>query len=680
MDLSRGKQNVSTPPRFVRTPAKPFQARPAANKPMSMRNNNFIASIPTQPAKAHPVYAANKPKPVTHLKIETETPIVAYHAAPKKLAVHDDTAKAKPARKVKSGHRSSGSKSTYTPKVEALKLQSKNNLRIIPLGGNEEVGRNMTVFEYDGDIVVLDMGVMFPEEDMPGIDYIIPNIDYLRGKEKQVRGVVLSHGHLDHIGATPILLKELGYPVVVGRDMTLAMVKKKMEDFEQGSAENLKTIRVKSVADKVRLGKFEIEFFEIEHSIMDAVGVIIKTPHGTVIHPGDWTMDKDADGKALMDYSDLAKLPSPKILMLESLGAIVTNPSRTTDEEMYANLEKLISEAPGKIIIGTFSSQIKRIGHILEYAEKIGKKVALDGYSMKMNVEIAKELGYIKMHKETLIPVTNIQNYPATKIIIICTGAQGEGNAVLSRIVNGEHRSVQIEKKDTIIFSSSVIPGNERTIQRLKDNLYRKCDNVIHSDILDVHTSGHCSAFDIQDLIKQVKPDFFLPVYANHYMLKEAEKLAVRMGFAKDNIFVLDNGNVLEIEKNKAVMLPGKVDTSYVMVDGLGVGDVGQVVLRDRQMLAEDGMFVITVIIDSKTKKLIGKPQITSRGFIFVKENFDLVNATKKKVEEIVAKKTSPDTSINWDYVKNNIRETIGSYLYTKTQRRPMVLPVVIEV
>jgi ribonuclease J len=413
---------------------------------------------------------------------------------------------------------------------------------------------------------------------------------------------------------------------------------------------------------------------------MDAVGVIIKTPHGTVIHPGDWTMEKDEHGKSLLDYSYLSQLPSPRILMLESLGAIVTNPSRTTEKEMYANLEKLIDEAPGKIIIGTFSSQIRRIGHILEYAEKIGKKVALDGYSMKMNVEIAKELGYIKMHKETLIPVSDIHKYPLNKIIIICTGAQGEGNAVLSRIVNGEHRFIQIQKNDTIIFSSSIIPGNERTIQRLKDNLYRKCDNVIHSDILDVHTSGHCSAQDIQTIIRQIRPDFFLPVYANHYMLKEAAKLATRIGFSKDNIFVLDNGSILEVHGGKASILPEKVDSSYVMVDGLGVGDVGQVVLRDRQLLAQDGMFVITVIIDSKTKKIIGKPQVTSRGFIFVKENFDLVNATKKKVEEIVHKKTSPDTAINWDYIKNNIRETVGSFLYSKTQRRPMILPVVIEV
>jgi ribonuclease J len=555
-----------------------------------------------------------------------------------------------------------------------------NNLRITPMGGNEEVGRNMTMFEYGGDIIILDMGIQFPEEDMPGIDYIIPNINYLKGKEKNVKGVILSHGHLDHIGAAPILLRELGYPPIVGRDLTLALVKKKMEDYDTNSAQNLKIIRVNKITDKVRLGKFEIEFFDVEHSVMDAVGVIIKTPDGTIIHPGDWTMDKHPTDHTMITYNHLAKLPSPRILMLESLGATDTRPTQKSDVEMYKNLNELIGNAQGMVIIGTFSSQIKRIGKIIEFAESIGKKVALDGYSMKMNIEIAKELGYIKAHKQTLISVNEIQKHPRNKVVVICTGAQGEGNAVLSRIVNDEHRFIHVMKEDTVIFSSSVIPGNERTIQRLKDDLYRKCDNVIHSDILDVHTSGHSNAHDIQDIIGQIRPDYFLPVYANHYFLKEAAKLGEKVGVHKDNIFVLDNGNQLEFAGGKAKLLPQKIDTSYVMVDGLGVGDVGEIVLRDRQLLAKDGMFMIVLVIDSKTKKIIGTPQITSRGFIFVKENFDLVNATKRVVEKVVKEKTSPDVSVNWDYVKNNIRESVGSFLYTKTERRPMVLPVVIEV
>ena len=554
------------------------------------------------------------------------------------------------------------------------------NLRITPIGGNEEVGRNMTMFEYDGDIIILDMGMMFPEEDMPGIDYIVPNTSYLKGKEKNVRGVIFSHGHLDHIGAAPILLKELDYPPIVGRDLTLALIKKKLEDFDKNSAQNLKIMRINSVSDKIRLGKFEIEFFEVEHSVMDAVGVIVKTPDGTVIHPGDWTMEKNPVGRKAVTYEHLSKLPSPRILMLESLGAIDTKDVIKSETEMYKNLNELVNSAKGLVIIGAFSSQIERIGKIIEHAESIGKKVALDGYSMKMNIEIAKELGYIKAHKKTLISVNEIQKHPRNKVVVICTGAQGEGNAVLSRIVNDEHRFVRIQKDDTIIFSSSIVPGNERTVQRLKDDLYRKCDNVIHSDILDVHISGHSNAHDIQDVLRQIKPDFFIPVYGNHYMLKEAAKLGERVGIKKEKIFVLDNGNQLEIHGGNAKVLPNKIDTSYVMVDGLGVGDVGEVVLRDRQLLAKDGMFTIVVIIDSKTKKIIGTPQITSRGFIFVKENFDLVNATKRVVEKVVKEKTSEGLPINWDYVKNNIREAVGSFLFTKTERRPMVLPVVIEV
>ncbi|MCX6762682.1 MAG: ribonuclease J [Candidatus Moranbacteria bacterium] len=558
--------------------------------------------------------------------------------------------------------------------------ENKNALRIIPLGGQEEVGRNMTLFEYGGDIVILDMGLQFPEEDMPGIDYIIPNISYLKGKEKNIRCVVLSHGHLDHIGAAPLLLKKLNYPPIIGRDLTLAMVKKKMEDFEKNSAQNLKVMRVNSVRDKIRLGKFEISFFDVEHSIMDAVGVIIKTPSGTVIHPGDWTMDKDPMSGKMITYTDLAKLPGPRILMLESLGVVDTRPAATSEKEMYKNLEKLLSESKGRVIIGTFSSQIRRIGHLIEFAEKIGKKVALDGYSMKMNVEIAKELGYIKAHKETLIPISDIHKHPDNKIIVICTGAQGEGNAVLSRIITDQHRFVKIQKDDTVIFSSSIIPGNERTIQRLKDNLYRKSDNVIHTDIMDVHTSGHSNAEDIKNILRQIKPDYFLPVYANHYMLKEAARLARDIGFRRENIFVLDNGMPIEFEKGKAKVLAKKADTSYVMVDGLGVGDIGQVVLRDRQVLAQDGMFTIVTIIDSKTKRVIGEPQVTSRGFIYVKENFDLVNATKRKVKDVVAHATAKDESVDWNYVKDQIRDTVGQFLYQKTERRPMILPVVIEV
>lgn len=553
-------------------------------------------------------------------------------------------------------------------------------LKIVPLGGQEEVGRNMTVFEYGEDIVIVDMGVQFPEEDMPGIDYIIPNTKYLKGKEKRIRGVVFTHGHLDHIGAAPLLLKELGYPPVVGRELTMALIKNRMEDVEPGSSQNLKSIMIKTGKEKIKLGSFLAKVFDVEHSIMDSIGVALFTPVGTIVHMGDWTIDVGGHERGSLNYSFLANVPKPSILMMESLGSTINRPL-VTEEEMWKNLKQIIDGAPGRLIIGTFSSQVKRIKDILAYASSIGKKVAIDGYSMKMNVEVAKKLGYIKADSKSIIDIKNIYDYPDKQVIVLCTGAQGEANAVLSRIVTDNHRYVKIKKQDTIVFSSSIIPGNERTIQRLKDNLYRKTDNVVHTEILDVHVGGHTNIEAIKTLVKQVKPTYLLPVYANHYFLKEAKKLAQGVGFPEKNVFVLDNGHVLNFPKNKRPYLDKKkVDTGYVFIDGLGIGDVGQIVLRDRQMLAQDGMFMVTVIIDSKTKEVVGNIQITSRGFILVKDNFDLVNATKKVVKKVIKKRTSPDTSMNWDYVKNEIRESVGSFLYKKTQRRPMVLPVVIEV
>jgi ribonuclease J len=581
------------------------------------------------------------------------------------------------------GRQTNNPKQIYRPTNKLRRSpqpRKSSGLKIIPLGGMEEVGRNMTIFEYGDDIIILDMGLQFAEEDMPGIDYIIPNISYLKGKEKNIRGVIFSHGHMDHIGAAPILLEKLGYPPIIGRDLTVALVKNRLEDYNPKSAKNLKIIRVNSIDDRISLGNFRIGFFNVEHSIMDAVGVIINTPHGTVIHPGDWTMEKDSATHKAVTYHHLANLPQPKILMLESLGAIDYRTVTTTEKEMYTNLEKLISGAKGKIIIATFSSQVRRIGHILEYASKIGKFVALDGYSMKMYVDIAKELGYIKVPPKIIIPVKDIHKHPENKIIVLCTGAQGEGNAVLSRIMTGEHRFIKIKKDDTIIFSSSVIPGNERTVQRLKDELYRQCDNVIHSDIMDVHTSGHSNAASIKEIIKQIRPDYFVPTYANHFFLKEAAKLAMEVGVPKEKIFVLDNGSVLEFENQRGKVLPKKADTSYVFVDGLGVGDIGHIVLRDRQMMSKDGMFVVITIIDKQTGKVKNSPDIISRGFIYMRESKELLAEVRKKVKEIVEQTTTAGHPINWTYVKDNLRDKLGQFLYNKTERRPMVLPVVIEV
>src|SRR3989339_784300 len=523
---------------------------------------------------------------------------------------------------------------------------SGSGLKIYPLGGQEEVGRNCTVFEYDNDIVILDMGLQFPDEDMPGIDYIIPNVSSLKGKERNIRGVIFSHGHLDHIGAAPILLEHLGNPPIIGRNLTLAMIKHRQEDYKRGTTKNLKTIPIHNISQVMQLGKFTVKFFRVEHSIVDAVGVILQTPHGTVIHPGDWTIEDDPLSGERIDYEHLASLP------------------------------------PGRIIIGTFASQLERITQLLAYAEKIGKKVALDGYSMKMNVKIAQELGYIPAHKNILIPVEDIHKYPENKILLICTGAQGEANAVFARIVNGSHRSVTIKKSDVVVFSSSVIPGNERSIQKIKDQIYRLSDNVIHNDIMDVHSGGHANAEDIKRVLHQIKPDYFLPVYAHYFMLVEAKKLALREGFRDDQVFVLENGQIIEFARNKKPqVLKKKVNTDYVMVDGLGIGDVSEVVLRDRQVMSEDGMLVVIATIYSKTGKLVGNPDIISRGFIYMKDNKDLVEKTRKKITEIVMSgDTKSRAKADENFIKNKLRNDLGQFLFQKTKRRPMVLPVIIKV
>ncbi len=570
-----------------------------------------------------------------------------------------------------------GPREPLVPKPVAP-ISNSGAFRIIPVGGCEEVGRNMTIFEYKEDIVIVDMGLQFPEEDMPGIDYIIPNIKYLEGKEKRVRGVIFTHGHLDHIGAAPFLLKKLGYPTVISRDLTLALVKHKQEDYEKGSSKNLKIIRVQNLNDKIRLGEMTIGFFQVEHSIMDSMGVTIETPAGSIIHAGDWTMERDEQGNTNLKYDQLQNLTRPTTLMLESLGAL-NDKRHGTYEEMYKNLYSILESAPGRIVIGTFSSQVERVKWIIYAAEKIGKKVALDGFSMKMNIEIAKELGYIKTPKGVLIDVDKIHDYPDSQIVVVCTGAQGEQNAVLSRIIQKEHRQIRLKASDTVIFSSSIIPGNERSVQRLKDAIYRQCDHVIHGDIMDVHVSGHSTRQDIRDMITQTKPDYYIPVYGNHFFLKEARNLAIGIGFDSKKIVVPDNGSIIETDKQGIRLMAQKAPSDYVFVDGLGVSDMQHVVLRDRQVLAEDGMVVVIATVESKTGQLIQNPDIISRGFVFLKDNKKLIEDLRIKVKKMV-EDSNPKSWVDSNEIKNELRDKIGQFLFQKTEKRPMVLPVVIEV
>jgi len=555
----------------------------------------------------------------------------------------------------------------------------KKNFRIIPVGGFEEIGRNMTIFEYGNDIIIVDMGLMFPEEDMMGIDYIIPNIEYLKKNQKKIRGVIITHGHFDHIGGIPHIMPEIGNPPIYTTELTRAMILKRQEDYKQCAPLNVKTVRK---IDRLTLGELKVEFFHVNHSIPDAIGLAIHSPNGTAIHTGDFKFDHSPVNDAPADIAKIARLGSEGVLALLSDSTDSTKPGYSISEsEIRKGIEEIFEKAKGRVITATFSSLVSRIQQIAEVAEQYGRKLAVDGYSMRNNVEIARELGYINAKSSTFIDIKQVKNYPDNKVAILCTGAQGEGNAVLMRIINNEHRFVKINKGDTVVFSSSVIPGNERTVQGMKDTLYKKGAEVMHYKMMDIHSGGHGAQEDLKMMINLVRPKYLIPAHGTYYMRKAHGDLGKMMRMTDDKIVLGENGLVLEFDKNgNRVSSQEKIPSSYVMVDGLGVGDIGNVVLRDRQLLAEDGMFTIVTIIEKKTKEVIGEPQVTSRGFIYVKENFDLVNATKKRVKAIIAKSTSKESSPNWDYIKNSIRDDLGQFLFQKTKRRPMVLPVIIEV
>ncbi|MCX6737995.1 MAG: ribonuclease J, partial [Candidatus Parcubacteria bacterium] len=441
-----------------------------------------------------------------------------------------------------------------------------------------------------------------------------------------------------------------------------------------------KTIQIQDTKQKINLNDFNLSFFEVEHSIMDSMGIVLATPSATVIHMGDWTLGTDSSSKKTISYNNLSQLAKPTILMIESLGA--TNRGvLATEEDMWKNLRQIITESPGRVIIATFATQVKRARDIITFAQKLGKKVAIDGYSMKMNIKVAQQLGYIKGANNTLIDIKKINDYPDNKIVILGTGAQGEARAVLSRIVTGNHRYVKLRKNDTVIFSSSIIPGNERTIQRLKDNLYRQCDNVIHNEIMNIHVSGHNNVEAIQEVVKQIRPTYVLPVYANHYLLKEAEKVIKEINFPPKNILILDNGHIAKFNKQKLpVIEKKKVDTGYVFIDGLGSQDLEAVVLRDRRALSSDGIFVIIAVVNNQTGKVVSSPDIISRGFVFLDTSKNLLYQSRKKAVSIIEESTGSGQSVNWPYIKNNLRDKIGDFLYQKTGKRPMILPVVIEV
>lgn len=559
------------------------------------------------------------------------------------------------------------------------------NLKIVPLGGLGEVGRNMMVLEYKDDIVIIDMGVRFREEDMPGIDYIIPNIAYLKGKEKYIRGIIITHGHFDHTGAIPYIIDKLGNPPIYTTPLTKMMILKRHEEFP-----NLPKLEIHTVikeftheVQKFNLGTyFSVEPFHVNHTIPDSVGLAISTPVGTILHTCDFKFDFTPVGDYPTDLNVYSNIGAKGVLALLSDSTGSEQPGHTISESVVLeNLNEIFEATKGRLIISTFSSLLTRIQQIILLAEKHNRKVVIEGYSMKSSVEIAKELGYIKMEKGTIIDVKNIDDYPPEKIIILCTGAQGDGGAALMRIANREHRFVQLRKNDTVVFSSSVVPGNERTVQFLKDLIARQGAKIFHYKMMDIHASGHAQIEDLKLMISLIKPKFFIPIHGQFYMLQSHAELAKGMGYTDDKIGLSENGDIIELNKEKLSIAKQVVPVNYVMVDGLGVGDVGEVVLRDRRVLAEDGMFVIITILDAKTGRVRGNPDIISRGFVYLRESKEMLSEVRKRTKYIVEKSASGrDAEMNYEYVKDNVREKIGQFLFQQTQRRPMILPVVIEI
>ncbi|MDP2641605.1 MAG: ribonuclease J [Candidatus Yanofskybacteria bacterium] len=573
---------------------------------------------------------------------------------------------------------SNNSNSKQDQAMSLEKQQSADSMRIIPLGGLGEVGRNMMVLDYNGKIIIIDMGFRMPEEDMPGIDYIIPNISSLRQRAADVLGVVFTHGHYDHMGAVPYLVKELGNPPLFAGPLARAIILKRQVEFPNQPKLKFTTVQA---GKRFRLGPFELEPFPQNHNIPDNFGYVIRTKLGAIIHTSDFKFDEDPVNEPPTDFEQFKRFGKERVLLLMSDSTNAEQPNHSMSERIIMNnLEEIFKNCKGRIISATFASLLNRVQQMITLSEKYGRRVVVEGHSMKMNVEISRKLGYMRIKPGTLIKSQDISKYPDEKITVLGTGAQGEERAVLMRIVTGEHRNIRIQRGDTVIFSSSVIPGNERTVQFVKDQLYRLGAHVFHYKMMDIHASGHANQDELKELIHLVKPKFFVPIHGQFSMLVNHALLAREAGIPDKNVVVAENGNIINLTQTSIALDKKRVPSNYIMVDGLGVGDVGEVVLRDRQNLASDGMFVIVAVVDRQTGAVRGSPDIISRGFIYLRESKDLLRETRKRVVGVVNKSAGSGGAVNWVYVRDNVRNTVSDFLFEKTQRRPMVLPVIIEV
>lgn len=564
-----------------------------------------------------------------------------------------------------------------SPKIPPLAVDS---IRVIPLGGVEEIGRNMTAIEFGNDIIIVDCGFQFKEDYTPGIDYILPNTKYLEDRKDKIRGMVITHGHLDHIGGIPYIIEGIGYPPIYSRRLTTVMIKKRQEEFPYQ-----KTLDIREVekTDKIKLGNLTVKFFAVHHTIPDAMGVIIETPYGSIVCTGDLKLEHVDGVPTEEEEKEFSKFEKENVLLLMADSTNVEKPGWSfPEEEVHKNMEKIIKETKGRLIIGTFASQLERIIKIIEVAEKHKRKIVIEGRSMKTNVEIVRQLNMLNVDKHTFISMDEIDSYPDNKVLVLATGAQGDEFAALMRIATKTHKKFRIKKTDTIVLSSSVIPGNERPVQKLKDNLSRQGAHIIHYQIANVHSSGHANRDETAWIHKKVGAKFFIPMHGYHYMLRVHADVAIETGTPESNVAIADNSSIIEIRNKgtKIVKLKETAPAELRLVDGFSVGNMQEVLIRDRKMLAQDGMFVIIATINLKTGKLRKSPDIISRGFVYLRESQELLQQTRLIIKKTTETSTNGMNPINFDYVKANITDDVSRFLFQKTNKRPIVIPVVLGV
>ncbi|MCL0037666.1 ribonuclease J [Thermodesulfovibrionales bacterium] len=553
-------------------------------------------------------------------------------------------------------------------------MNNEHFLLIIPLGGLGEIGLNMTVFQYGDDLIVVDAGLMFPEEDMLGVDFVIPDFSYILENREKVRGIVITHGHEDHTGALPFLLKEINVPVY-GAPLSIALVKEKLKEH---NIVNRPLIPVKP-RDIITLGVFNVEFMRVTHSIVDGVGLGINTPLGSIVHTGDFKLDPTPVDGELMDFHKFSEYGEKGTLLLLSDSTNAEKGGFTFSErEVKRAFEDIFAKAKGRIIIATFASNIHRIQQAIDVAVQHKRRVMVCGRSMVSNAQIALDLGYLKVPKDTWGRLEDLKQTPDQEIVIMTTGSQGEPMSVLSRIATGEHRQIKIKKGDTIILSSRALPGNERSIGRIINHLMRRGADVIYEKVSEVHVSGHASKEELKLMMNIVKPKYFMPIHGEYGHLKCHAKLAEKSGIPSDNVFVIENGTVIEIT-DKGASKNGKVATGRIFIDGKGIGGVEGIVLRDRRRLAHDGIVIVIVGIEKFTKKIISGPEMISRGFIFENASQDIINEVRELLSNAVAS-FGDDIVADVPMIKAKIRSTLKKYLKNSMDRSPMIMPIVMEV